>query len=103
MSDPEGPDGLQADEPAIDLTDEQEERRRRVMERLAEILQGPSPGSGGGGGGAGGGPPATGGLEAAMAEFGDSEEAAALFQTLLVAFQTWQQKTPPGAGEEPEA
>lgn len=85
--------------------DDQSERRRRVMERLAEMLQGPPPVRSRAGAVAGGG------VEEAIARLGlglsaedteevagamregpDPEEAAALFQALLEGFQAWQRK-----------
>ena len=103
MSQPSGPD-----EPDEAPTDEQSERRRRVMERLAEMLQGPSPERSGSGAVAGGGfEEALAGLglglsdedtarvAGAVADGPDPEEVAALFQALLEGFQAWQRKPRP--------
>lgn len=66
--------------------DEETERRRRVMERLAEILQGPPPGRGG-----------------RLSAEPDPEEFAALFRSLLEQFEGWQGRPRPDSAEEPEA
>ena len=84
---------------------EQEERRRRVMERLAEILQGPPPESTGGGGATAGGVEAAIGqlglglsdedrakVAGVMGEASDPEEAAALFMAMFEGFQAWQRR-----------
>lgn len=98
-----------------DEESEENERRRRVMGRLAEMLQGPPPDRSGAG-------PVTGGsVEAAIAELGlglsdedtkkvagalaegpDPEEAAALFRSMLEGFQAWQRKPRRGDDSEPE-
>ncbi|MGH9040629.1 MAG: hypothetical protein ACRDZ3_10400 [Acidimicrobiia bacterium] len=82
-----------------------DERRRRIMERLAEMLQGPPPGSEGTGAVTGGG------IEAAISRLGlgitdddaarlagvvgegpDPEEATAMFMAMLEGFQAWQRR-----------
>ena len=108
MSQPSGPV-----EPNEAQTDEQSERRRRVMERLAEMLQGPPPERSGSGAVAGGGfEEALAGLglglsdedtervTGALADGPDPEEAAALFQALLEGFQAWQRKPRPADGAD---
>jgi hypothetical protein len=64
-----------------------DDRRREIMERLAEMLQGPPPTSGAG-------PDddddADGDMEDALAEL--PEEAAALFRAMFESFSAWQQK-----------
>ena len=96
----------------MDETDD--EKRDRVMRRLAEMLQGAPPETGGGGGAVAGG-----GIEQAIASLGlglsdedtteiagavrqgpNPEEAAALFSAMLQSFQDWKQKD---SAEEPEA
>ena len=113
MSEIGGPGGQPSDE-SVDEPDDMAERRRRVMERLAEMLQGPSPERSGAGAVAGGG------IEEAIAQLGlglseedtdvvagavrqgpDPEEAAALFQAMLEGFQAWQRRKPK-ADDEPE-
>jgi hypothetical protein len=111
VSEPGGqsePSEKQSEEPS-----EESERRRRVMERLAEMLQGPPPDR------SGAGPVAGGGVEEAIAGLGlglsaedtevvagarregpDPEEAAALFQALLEGFQAWQRKPRPDGGSD---
>jgi hypothetical protein len=66
-----------------DPESEQDERRRQIMERLAEMLQGPPPDRSGAG-------PADGDLDEALAEL--PEEAAALFRSMLEGFQAWQRQ-----------
>ncbi len=61
------------------------ERRRRVMERLAEILQGPPPDRGG-----------------TLIEGPDPEEFGALFETLLEQFKGWSRLPPSAPGEKTE-
>lgn len=108
MSEPREPDESEEQSEKQAESDEQAERRRRVMERLAEMLQGPPPER------SGAGPVAGGGVEQAIAGLGlglsaedtevvagalregpDPEEAAALFRTLLEGFQAWQRKPGP--------
>jgi hypothetical protein len=72
-----------------------DDRRRQIMERLAEMLQGPPPGS------SGAGPVAGGGVEEALAEL--PEEAAELFRAMFESFSAWQrQPRRTGEDEEPE-
>jgi hypothetical protein len=102
--------GGQGDEPVEETggPSEESERRRRVMERLAEMLQGPPPERGGAGAVAGGdveaaiaelglglGEEDTGKVAGALREGPDPEEAAALFRALLEGFQAWQRKSRP--------
>jgi hypothetical protein len=115
VSEPRQPDeepgrepGQEPSEEPGDEQSEESERRRRVMERLAEMLQGPPPGRSGAGAVAGGGveaaiaelglglaPEDTEKVAGAMAEGPDPEEAAALFRALLEGFQAWQRKPAP--------
>lgn len=88
------------------MPESDEEKRERVMRRLAEILRGPPPSSG-----APAGPVAAGNIEEAIGALGlelspedteqvaeavregpDPERAAELLQTLLEGFQAWQRK-----------
>ncbi|MGH8974548.1 MAG: hypothetical protein ACRD0C_15270 [Acidimicrobiia bacterium] len=66
---------------------EDDDRRRQIMERLAEMLQGPPPDRSGAG---------PGDMEEALAEL--PEEAAALFRAMLEGFQSWQRQ-PRGEGD----
>ncbi len=74
-----------------------DDRRREIMERLAEMLQGPPPTSGAG-------PDdddADGDMEDALSEL--PEEAATLFRAMFESFSAWQQKprrSTDDAGEE---
>lgn len=87
-----------------DPSETEDEKRARIMRRLAEIVQGPPPDTSGSAG-----PVAGGGFEQAIAALGlglsaedseqftaaveggrDPEEAAALFQAMLAGFQQWQ-------------
>ena len=70
-----------------------DDRRRQVMERLAEMLQGPPPGR------VGAGEDADGGLEEALAEL--PEEAAAMFRAMFESFSAWQRPTRPAGDDEP--
>ncbi len=58
----------------------QDERRRRAMERLAEMIQGPPPERGG----------TDRSMEEALAELAD--DAAELFRAMFEGFQAWQRK-----------
>jgi hypothetical protein len=72
-----------------------DDRRRQIMERLAEMLQGPPPDR------RGAGSDAEGDVEDALAEL--PEEAAALFRAMFESFSAWQrQPRRSGEDEEPE-
>jgi hypothetical protein len=96
--------------------DEAAERRRRALERLAEIIQGPPPDMSGAGGPVTGGSLAEGiaslglGLSAeatdevagAIRQSPDPEAAAALFQAMLESFQQFKRRPERGEAEDVE-
>ena len=113
MSDPNEPGEEQSGR--SEDQSEESERRRRAMERLAEMIQGPPPER------SGAGPVAGGSIEAAIAELGlglsgedtekvagalaegpDPEEAAALFRSMLEGFAAWQRKPRREDDSEPD-
>lgn len=96
------------------MAETDDEKRERVLRRLAEILQGPVPETRGSG-------PVSGGLEEAIRSLGlgisdddvrevsgairegpGPEEAAALFQAMLEGFQDWKRKPRPVGDEQPD-
>lgn len=82
-----------------------EEKRERIMRRLAEMLQGPAPETGGSGAAGGGMAEAIASLELGLStedtealtgafESGpDPDEAAALFRAMLESFQEFKQRS----------